>query len=424
MRCLPSKPPLIEGWREWRLFLTGVLAVALLVLGWRYWDYRRFVAQKRWYTDADVLLHYTKGRKGRRYAVLKLQTPSLTFYTTSYKKLANLRGKRVRLVAFPKRVRFVDYLTTPYIPSRILSATDSDTLRMRLARAIERQHTDSRMAQIYGALLLGLPVAKELRESIARLGISHLLALSGFHVGILWGWVYGTLALVYRPMHRRFFPWRLEQRDLGIVSLMALGGYLWLAGAPPSLVRAFGMALTGWLALMTGVELVSFAFLLFCVAALLALMPWLALSLGFWLSVAGVFWIYLFLRHSEGWPLWLRFVGLNLWTWLVMVPVVHLFFSLFSPAQVLSPVLTALFVPFYPVALVLHLVGWGGLLDGWLASLLSWGAQAPAVSWRTPWWLALSVGGMALLAVRYRVFFYLLFVTLVGLWVGLVEQVA
>ena len=44
------------------------------------------------------------------------------------------------------------------------------------------------------------PLAKEVREKISLFGVSHLVALSGFHLGILWALVYGGLLLLYRPL--------------------------------------------------------------------------------------------------------------------------------------------------------------------------------------------------------------------------------
>ncbi len=423
--CRQSKTPLLTGWREWGLFLALCALVALLSLGWRYAQYRDFVSQKKRFAEADVLLHYTKTKKGRTYDVLKLSMGAMSFYTTARKPLPrNLRGERVKVLLFPSRVTFADYLTTPYIPSKILKILPQKSWRMRLYDAIAAQHDDPRLAELYGALFLALPISKPLRHEVARLGVSHLLALSGFHLGLLWAILYGFLSLLYVPLQRRFFPWRLRLLDVGAATLLLLGGYLWLTGMPPSLLRAYAMVAVGWAALLLGLEMLSFGFLAFCVTLLTALFPALLPSLGFWLSVAGVFFIYLFLRWFGHWPNWAVFAGINLWVYLTMAPVVHAVFPLFSPAQLLSPLLSALFIPFYPAMAAAHLAGLGGVCDGCVGRLLAFGASAPAVKTATPLWLLGLFLFLSLLAVRWRAALYLQGMVALGFVVYLVEQVA
>ncbi len=310
------------------------------------------------------------------------------------------------ILLFPRKVTFFDALTIPYVPSYILGVEEEKSLRMRLSDLIAAQHEDPQMQAFYGALFLALPIPKTLREKITRLGANHLLALSGFHMGWLWAIVYGMLALLYKPLQRRYFPWRHRVLDVGLVTVAILGGYLMLTGIPPSLLRAYAMVVVGWLALLFGIELLSFSFLAFCALLLLAFFPSLAWSIGFWLSVAGVFFIYLFLHHTKGWPPWLVFLGINLWVYLAMLPVVHLFFGTFDLYQMLSPLLTLLFGLFYPLAILLHAVGSGGLLDGWLTALLNEGMGAPVVTLKTPLWFFAVFIGLVLAAVRYRVALY------------------
>jgi competence protein ComEC len=262
------------------------------------------------------------------------------------------------------------------------------------------------MRELYGALFLALPISKILRERVTLLGVNHLLALSGFHMGLLWAVLYGGLSLLYRPLQERFFPWRLRLLDVGIVVLLLLGGYLWLTGMPPSLIRAYVMLVVGWAALIFGLELLSFAFLGVCVVVLVALFPELAFSMGFWLSVAGVFYIYLFLLYTKKWPAWAVFSGLNLWVFVAMQPVVHLFFPTFSLWQLLSPLLTLVFTVFYPLAMALHLAGLGGWPDRWLSALLQLPSADSAVAVNTPLWLfglylLVSVGAVRFRPLRY-----------------------
>ncbi len=420
-----SKPSLIEGGREWALFLALSFTLFLLNLGWHYHAYRQFVSHPKIFTRADVLLQYTKRKSGRAYQVLKLRTDDgLTLYTTSRKALNDIRGRNVSVLLFPRKVAFADYLGTPYVPSVVLKVRSESSLRMRLYERIASQHREPWMRELFGALFLALPVSGELRERVTRLGVNHLLALSGFHMGLLWAIVYGAFSLLYTPLQRRLFPWRHRLLDVGLVTIGVLGGYLVLTGMPPSLLRAYAMVVVGWLALLRGIELLSFTFLAFCVAGLVALFPSLLLSVGFWLSVAGVFFIYLFLRWTRDWPKWALFLSLNLWVYLAMLPVVHRFFGTFTPSQWISPVLTILFSFFYPLAILLHLLGLGDVTDPLLTKLLEWPGTERVAEVTTPSWFLALFGLLSLAAVRWRAALYGEMVLLLLFFVYLVEQIA
>jgi len=420
-----SKAPLIEGGREWLLFGAAMLCILSLSLAWHYYRYTAFVSHKKIAVEADVLLQYTKSRDGRSYEVLKLETKGgRTLYTTSREPLKNLQGRNLSLFLFPRRVDFSDYLTIPYIPSAILRVNPDRSLRMRLYETVAGQHENRMMKELFGALFLALPVSGALREKVTLLGVNHLLALSGFHMGLLWMILYGGLSLLYRPLQRRFFPWRHRLLDVGVVTVALLGGYLVLTGMPPSLLRAYAMVVVGWSALLLGIELLSFTFLAVCVSVLAALFPALLLSIGFWLSVAGVFFIYLFLKYTASWPKWALFVSLNLWVYLAMLPVVHLFFGTFSPFQWISPLLTILFSLFYPMAIVLHLLGFGGVADGALLALLEWPLPAHAAEVFTPLWFGAFFLLLSFLAVRRRFALYLQAGSMMLFFVYLVQHVA
>ncbi len=395
------------------------------MLGWHYLSYKRFVSSEKLFVDAEVLVQYTKEKKGRTYEVLKLLSDDgRTFYTTSRKPIENLTGRTLSMLLFPKKTTFSDYLSIPYIPSVIIGVRDERSARMEMFERIKAQHDDPSMQELYGALFLALPISRELRERVTLLGINHLLALSGFHMGFLWLIVYTAISLLYKPLQRRFFPWRHRLLDVGALTIGILGFYLLFTGIPPSLLRAYAMVVVGWAALLFGVELLSFSFLAVCVVMLLALFPAMLLSIGFWLSVSGVFFIYLFLKWTEGWPKWSLFLLLNLWVYFAMLPVVHLLFETFSLYQLLSIPLTLAFTLFYPLSIFLHLIGYGALADGWLVALLQWPAPDHSVAFLTPLWLFGIYLTLSLLSVVSRVALYLQIGFLLLFFLSLVQQVA
>ncbi|MCF6207380.1 MAG: ComEC/Rec2 family competence protein [Sulfurovum sp.] len=410
-----EKPKLFEERREFFWTLVLLLFLLLLRLGWEYHNYREFISKPFYFTEASVLNAYEKHKAHSRYQVLKLVSDEgQTFYTTIHRK-ENLLGKQLRVQLFPDgRIGFWDYLGTFYVKSRIKQITNQpDTLSHTLHDAITKQHTAEPMQQFYNAIFFATPLSKTLREKIALLGVSHLVALSGFHLGILWGLIYGALWLLYKPLQQRYFPYRFALIDIGLAVLVIIGVYVWFVGAPPSLLRAFVMLSVGWLLLVVGVQILNFEFLFFVLALLVVLAPSLLVSLGFWFSVAGVFYIYLLLHHFEAWSKW----HITLWIiplgiFVLMLPVVHTFFPVTSPYQLLSPLLSLLFIPFYPLAMLLHLIGYGDLFDNALQGLFA--LPKEGTEHLLPRWLMVTYIGLSFAAIRSRKLFYLLLLLAAG----------
>jgi competence protein ComEC len=239
------------------------------------------------------------------------------------------------------------------------------------------------------------------------LGISHLVALSGFHLGILWGLVYGVLLLIYRPFQQRFFPYRHALFDVGIAAMVSLGLYVWFVDLPPSLIRSYAMVMAGWIMLILGIELLSFTFLTTIMLLLIALFPSLMVSLSFWLSVAGVFYIFLVLQYSKGVKVWIiSLLLIPFGIFVLMLPVVHSIFPVTSGYQLLSPLLSLLFVPFYPLAMILHLFGYGDVLDTVLLNLFN--MPQNSMESLLPVWAVLTYTGISIGAIWNKKLFWLM----------------
>jgi len=273
-----------------------------------------------------------------------------------------------------------------------------------LLEKVALQHPSDALQSFYNAIFFATPLDKTLRKQIAKLGVSHLVALSGFHLGILWGLVYGLLLLLYRPVQQRFFPYRHALFDVGFVAMILLGVYVWFVDFPPSLVRSYAMILLGWGVLLLGMELVSFTFLTTILLTLVVLFPSLLVSLSFWLSMTGVFYIFLLLQYTEGLDAKLiSLVFIPFGIFILMQPVVHGIFGVTSIYQLLSPLLSILFIAFYPLVMFLHLVGMGDVFDGTLSWLFSLPHQSEEKF--LPLWLGFTYLGLSIGATWYRKLF-------------------
>ncbi len=382
----------------------GTMAVLFLIifirLFFEYQSYQSFITKPFYYTYAEVLSAYEKTKNGKRYTVLKLRSDEgFTFYTTSQRK-NDFDNKRLRLQIFPnKSISFADYLGTFYVKSRIKKEEVLPvTFKDDLLRKVSAQHDNSALQSFYNAIFFATPLERDLREKISMLGVSHLVALSGFHLGILWGLIYGLLLLLYRPLQQHFFPYRHALFDVGVVVMVVLGVYVWFVDFPPSLVRSYAMVLVGWFVLLCGMELLSFTFLTSVGLTLMALFPSLIVSLAFGLSIAGVFYIFLLLQYSRNVKVWIiTLLLIPFGIFILMLPIVHTVFGVTSGYQLLSPLLSLLFVPFYPLVMLLHLLGFGGVFDTallWLFALPKESVESLLPLWLMYAYLALSLGAV------------------------------
>lgn len=135
------------------------------------------------------------------------------------------------------------------------------------------------------ALLLGNRsfLSKETSLAFRRVGISHLLALSGLHVSILVAAMDLLLRLVSLPKKIRFT----------LVPLASLG-YLALTGFAPSTLRAVVMVCTLYLTFYLGVRYDSFTVLTQTLACILLVTPHAAWDLSMWMSFLAAISIVIF----------------------------------------------------------------------------------------------------------------------------------
>lgn len=124
-------------------------------------------------------------------------------------------------------------------------------------------------------------VSNELRQSYANAGVIHILAISGLHIGIIWG----ILSFLFRPIHRFAYGKTIS----AVIIVLFLWMYALFSGMSPSVVRAVSMftAVTIGSSLQrpskTAHNLVISMFVLLLVN------PYFLFSVGFQMSYLAVF---------------------------------------------------------------------------------------------------------------------------------------
>ena len=232
---------------------------------------------------------------------------------------------------------------------------------------------------LFAALTLGEKsgLSDELKDIYAGVGVSHVLALSGMHLGFL---VAMLNLFILNYCRRRYL------RLLGaMLATVLVWGYTFLAGLPPSLVRAalmYSLMLAGSLAGRSGFSVNSLAM---SAVLMLCINPLWFYDVGFQLSFLAMFGILTICPRFQELPLmrW-RFVRWIFQSLLVSfaaqlftVPLVAYRFGTFSfysvwATLVISP-LTALLIYGMPLILLSGITGIGTTVCAWwIARLGTW----------------------------------------------------
>ena len=249
------------------------------------------------------------------------------------------------------------------------------------------------------ALLTGerSTLSPELTEAFRDSGASHILALSGLHLGIIYGIFSKVLFFMGNSMAGR--------RMRSAVIVILCGFYTLATGAGPSIVRAFIFIFLGEAARMTG-RLHSLRQLLMASLLIQVIIDPLSVrSVSFQLSyaaMAGIAFIYPWLR--DFWPsgeagddsCGRALVRAMRWVWnsaalsiscqLATGPLAYLYFGTFPQhfllTNLISLPLTGFIIPCALVCLGLSGLGWCPTfvvsVTEWLVSLLTWSLEVIA----------------------------------------------
>ena len=228
------------------------------------------------------------------------------------------------------------------IENRVASVQSALTARL------EKSGVSPRTLALCSALVVGRKdgLKRETRQAYNRAGAGHLLALSGMHLGI----IYGLMYLVFIRLVR-FSKWRWHALPL---VLLALWGYTLVAGMPVSLVRAALM-----LSLMTAFSLMEYDTdplhpLALAAIIVLLISPRALLSVSFQLSFTAVFFILALWR-----PLSDKFQGANWAVRLLMVSCIASFGTMplvayyFHQVSLVGPLFSLILIPLTTVIIYL-----------------------------------------------------------------------
>ena len=231
------------------------------------------------------------------------------------------------------------------------------SVRERVMEKYRQWGVGDRTFPVLSALTLGYKgdLDKETREAYSVAGISHVLALSGMHIGFLWLLLDGLLGLLMKG-RLRWLKWLL------VVSV--LWAFAFVVGLEASVVRAVIMCMLLELGRVSGGRPLSMNTL--AIAALLMLLyrPFYLFDVSFQLSfvaVASILYIYpvlfgsLDIKHRVGRWCW-SIMSVSIAAQLGTAPLVMYYFSNFSVYFLLANLVASLVVPLIIYVSVLMLI--------------------------------------------------------------------
>jgi competence protein ComEC len=184
----------------------------------------------------------------------------------------------------------------------------------------------------------------EIRERYARSGLTHLLSISGLHVGFLAAWI--TLLL-------RRLPLRPPLQTC--IALTLVFAYIWLLGMPAAALRAALMLLIAELARVRQRVVAPRGSIALAALLVMVIDPWAVTSVGAWLSVSAIAAVIWADRRFRTAPRVIRLLAPSIAATLLTAPITAFSFGTVAPVGVVANLvaipLGALAVPGVALAL-------------------------------------------------------------------------
>jgi len=251
-------------------------------------------------------------------------------------------------------------------------------LRNQLVNTLSDKGLGQQELAVVSAMTLGDKslIDKDLKNDYSRSGASHVLALSGLHLGI----IYFVFSFMTARWRRRYHHWSRPVSE-GLI-LITMWSYVVLVGMSPSVVRAAIMMTVYSLLSLQNRNRSSLNALAFTAIIMLVADPMILFNISFQLSFVAVAFILLYqgriysLIPSSTHPIvkwcW-RFLSVSLAAQLGVAPLTAYYFHQIPSYFLLSSLVVMVFTPLIIyLSLLFFLLMWLPVVQSWLVVLLSW----------------------------------------------------
>jgi competence protein ComEC len=257
-----------------------------------------------------------------------------------------------------------------------------DAARARISRWIREERGPGTTTALLQALAVGdqAPVEEHAWWVLRATGTTHLVAISGFHIGLVGGFAALAAGLLLRA-----FPGlglvRPRRQLQALAALVAAFGYSLLAGMSIPVQRTLVMIAVVLVAVLLRRSIGPWSALSLAMVAVLLIDPLAVLNPGFWLSFLGVAWLLhcLGARSREAWLA--SFGRAQAVAALGLLPVTLYFFQQGSVVGPLANLVAAPWISFVSVPLVLAASALSGAAPGPAAALLALADRVTALLW-------------------------------------------
>lgn len=270
------------------------------------------------------------------------------------------------------------------------SAWTLDRLRDQLRHKLRTTLAGAPMTGVVEALTIGArgDISDDQWRVLRRTGTTHLVAISGLHIGLIAGWLFFTV----RWLGLRFRPNRFVEPVAAAVAITGASGYAALAGWALPTERALIMVVAVFISGLVLRSAERSRLLAIAAVIIVALWPAAVLAPGFWLSFGAVAWLLYLIRPDAG-SRWRQLVFVQFGLVAGLTPLTLWFFG---QASFLAPLINAVLIPcaavFVPLVLIASMASWSVPIVGapmlkgitWLLgygwSGLAWVADLPVAS--------------------------------------------
>ncbi|WP_242069405.1 ComEC/Rec2 family competence protein [Paenibacillus dendritiformis] len=371
-------------------------------------------------SELDAMARWERGQPVRLHGQLTAPGDASNFGAFSYRQY--LRPQRIHWilrVAGADQAVIIDGLDrngsqrAEQAAHRALARVDR--VRGALLELMERLYKQPHTGYMQG-LVLGsrTELDPDTYRQFSELGLTHVLAISGLHVGVFAGALLGLFRLL-----------RLSKEKGLLIVQCGLPAYILLTGAAPSVIRAGLMSMVALYCLRKGWLKDGLHILALVLIAMLLWDPYYALQIGFQLSFAVTAGLIIgvprVVRLLPAWPLWLSSsAAVTLVAQAVSFPLTVYYFHQFSllsfaanfllvpiislgvlPAGTLSLLAGLLYEPAArPLAwIVSQMNGLTFRIVEWLAAI-----EGPSLIWpQLPiWWIGAYYGSLCLAFASWR----------------------
>lgn len=175
-----EKINLLKSKKDYIYILLFFLFIFLINIFYEYVKYKEFKKNIFYENIYEIKNIYKKPNS----FILKLKNKNMVFFTKVEK--VYIKNTKIKILLITKNVDFLSYLNSFYTNIIFLKHIENEnTIKKSILLNIKSQHKNKSISDLYSALFLGLGIDKNLRMKVSSFGISHLIAISGFHLGII-----------------------------------------------------------------------------------------------------------------------------------------------------------------------------------------------------------------------------------------------